>query len=490
MHNFELLVKRNNWVVFVFAGIITTVQMLNLILGVPFGFVMTVLGIIYGVIAPFAFISNVPKYQRFMAPIMKYFIMIVIGSFWYVVIGLDPHMINIMSMYFFVAIMGIYQDKIVNVLTILSTLGVLTYYFTTQGEVIFHSTNKQDLMYYILTFCFVSIASMLQSKFNNRLQRENEEQTQKAIEAKESMEVILERINSSLVSVKQYQVELNQTTDSANDRAKEILSSIESIMKSFDEQNQNSIDLVDEMTSTNAKVDDITSSIEEMHAYVESTQEATKESGYRIEHLEDDLEHFNGNIQTTIDLMQQLNVETESIGKIIQVISEISAQTNLLALNASIEAARAGEHGRGFAVVADEVRKLAESSKESSQSISQLLTAIREKIETASNTIVQSQESIEKNRDGMGEVKAIFANVNSYMKNLGSKTSHLQDFIGNLRAMVQEVSAKVEVSADITDKNKGSLGEVLDMVSSQKEEIVDLSGGFVKLEQQISLLNK
>ena len=76
--------------------------------------------------------------------------------------------------------------------------------------------------------------------------------------------------------------------------------------------------------------------------------------------------------------IQQLAAEVSGIGKVTEVISDISEQTNLLALNAAIEAARAGDHGRGFSVVDDEVRTLASRAQTSTREIQVIIERLQE----------------------------------------------------------------------------------------------------------------
>jgi len=116
--------------------------------------------------------------------------------------------------------------------------------------------------------------------------------------------------------------------------------------------------------------------------------------------------------------IMQLSEQTDRIGNISTLVSDLANQTNMLALNAAVEAVRAGEHGKGFGIVASEIRKLADRSKKSGTQINLLVADIQKAINSTVMVTDEGTKTVESGVNIASETAAAFAGVANAINNV------------------------------------------------------------------------
>jgi len=200
------------------------------------------------------------------------------------------------------------------------------------------------------------------------------------------------------------------------------------------------------MVQMNATVLDVARNAGEASASAGKAQQKAQEGATIVRQGVEAINKANSISATLKTNMAELSAKAESVGQVMNMISDIADQTNLLALNAAIEAARAGEAGRGFAVVADEVRKLAEKTMSATSEVGDIIKAI--------------QNSTRTNMDSMEQATAAIRNATLLAEKSGESLKEIVSLASQSADHVHSIAAAAEQQSQASGKITESMDEV------------------------------
>lgn len=166
-----------------------------------------------------------------------------------------------------------------------------------------------------------------------------------------------------------------------------------------------------------------------------------------VEELQKENEAIIVSVKQAAAAVDELGRWSEEVGKIVEVIRDITDETNLLALNAAIIAAQAGEHGKAFSVVAEEIRDLAERTDSSTKEIGDLVKAVEKSVADVHESIRRSLHGVERGdvlvRNAgsvMDRVFATFESSRHLAKRIAASTSEHQADSSSVARSVHKVA--------------------------------------------------
>jgi methyl-accepting chemotaxis protein len=234
-----------------------------------------------------------------------------------------------------------------------------------------------------------------------------------------------------------------------------------------------------EQAATNMNM--VAAAAEEMSTSIADIARHSKTATVTADKAVSQVKHTSAKVDT-------LGQAASAIGKVTEVITEISEQTNLLALNATIEAARAGEAGKGFAVVANEIKELARQTADATQDIREKITSIQQStgetvddigrisdvIEAVSNTVITIATAVEEQAATTSEIARNVGQASQGIQMVNESISQGTAVAGEMAADIAVVNQEAGQMASSSDQVNTSAAKLFEMA----EVLQQLIGGF------------
>lgn len=319
----------------------------------------------------------------------------------------------------------------------------------------------------------VSEATKVESEAISSIATSIEEMNSAATEISDSTDRLATSTEETATSVEEMVTSISQVANSAQELSTTVDStsvSIEELSATVKEVAHKTEDLAAASEETLAATEQILSSIKEVEQRSKDSallsekvkNEASTFGMGAVEKTLEGMKNIKSSVETTASFITKLGFRSNEIGKILNVIDEITDQTTLLALNAAILAAQAGEHGKGFSVVADEIKDLAERTSVSTQEIAELIQSVQTEVKDAIHAMDDGLKSVE-------EGYVVANEAGDALKKIVESSKQSAEMSFSIERSTAEQSRATRLVSEAMEKVKNMVAQVATATSEQSK---------------------
>ena len=363
-------------------------------------------------------------------------------------------------------------------------------YSNANHAVIVNGTSVLVLILIVIAFGFALVRGLTRQldSLSKSMMEASEERLLSAraeVLSQDELGKIAEQFNNMIGIFEGIIQEIGSKSDQLATISEETSSSVDNNRRNLESQRSETTMVATAMEEMTATVQEVAGSTSATADAANHVDKVTEDGVEIVANTIDKIDNLVKEMNLANQRISELNVSSNSIFAVVDVIKSVAEQTNLLALNAAIEAARAGDQGRGFAVVADEVRSLAQRTQESTTEIETLISKFQNDsglVSTAINNCTSTATSTAQQAHDMEE-----------------KLSDIQSAVSSIKGMSQQIAAAAEEQVAVTNEiaqNIRSINDLSDETTEGGQQISQaasqqalLASGLHDLSQTFKLSN-
>jgi methyl-accepting chemotaxis protein len=213
-----------------------------------------------------------------------------------------------------------------------------------------------------------------------------------------------------------------------------------------------------------SSIEELTASLEQISSQTKLNAQNASQANKLAGAAQSNASQGNEQMKDMLKAMEEINISSTNISKIIKVIDDIAFQTNILALNAAVEAARAGQHGKGFAVVAEEVRNLAAKSASAAKETTEMIEGSIKKVEAGTKLATHTAEALNKIVDGVAQAASL-------VNQIDVASNEQATGLAQINQAVMQVSQVVQANSSVSEQSAAASKELAGQAEMMRESV-------------------